>query len=66
MHTYLFTYLKDQKEKDKEITRKELEELEIIKKNELEELERRLNFVAIKNRFLGRPNSVENEICQGK
>ena len=43
----------------KKLTRKVLKELETKK---IEELERNLYFVVIKNRFCGRPNSIEEEL----
>ena len=45
-------------EKIEEITKKRAKQLEIKKTDELEELERKLNFVAIKSKFWGRPNSI--------
>ena len=51
-----------------------IEKLEIIKikeitkklLKELEKLERSLNFAAIKSRFWGRPNSINEEITREK
>ena len=43
-------------------TRKVLKELEIEKIDELEELGTKLNFAAIKNKFLGRPNNIKEKL----
>lgn len=42
--------------------KKELKELEITKKDELEELERSLVFLAITNRLQGRRNNFREEL----
>ena len=42
--------------------KKDLKELEIRKINVLEKLERSLNFLAIKNKFWGRPNNFNEEL----
>ena len=41
------------------MTKKELKKLEIIKIDELEKLERKSNFAAMKKRFWERPNSIK-------
>ena len=47
-----------------EITKKELKESGIRKLHELKELERSLNFLAIKKRFWGRRNNFREELRQ--
>ena len=42
--------------------KKRAKKLDVKKIDGLEELERKLKFVAIKNRFLGRPNSFKEEL----